>query len=88
MAWIIKYDDKALRSLKRLDRQIAQRLLDTLEQKIARSDNPRIDGKSLSGRLAEYWRYRIGDYRVICLIQDEVLTVFVVEIGHRGDVYR
>ena len=88
MAWQIEYDEKALKALKRLDRQVAERIVNTLEQKIARSDNPRSDGKLLSGRLAEYWRYRIGDYRVICLLKDEVMTVLVVDIGHRSSVYQ
>ncbi|NOU23800.1 MAG: type II toxin-antitoxin system RelE/ParE family toxin [Methyloglobulus sp.] len=87
MAWKIEYDEKALKALKRLDRQVAERVINTMEQKIAQSDNPRNGGKPLSGRLAEYWRYRVGDYRVICLIKDEVMTVLVVDIGHRGNVY-
>lgn len=88
MTWKIEYSDKALKALKRLGRQTAERILNAMEQKTARSGNPRHDGKPLSGRLAEYWRYRIGDYRVICLIQDDVMTVLVVDIGHRGDVYQ
>jgi mRNA interferase RelE/StbE len=87
LAWTVEYDEKALKALKRLDRPIAERILNTMEQKIAHSDNPRIEGKPLSGRLGEYWRYRIGDYRVICLIKDEVMTVLVVDIGHRSNIY-
>ncbi|MBK8814452.1 MAG: type II toxin-antitoxin system RelE/ParE family toxin [Methylococcaceae bacterium] len=88
MAWTIEYSDKALKALKRLDRQIAERIINAMEQKIAHKENPRQDGKPLSGRLAEYWRYRIGDYRVICLLKDEVMTILVVDIGHRGNIYQ
>lgn len=88
MAWKIEYGDKALKALKRFDRQVAERIINTMEQKIAGNDNPRHEGKPLSGRLAEYWRYRIGDYRVICLVKDEVMTVLVVDIGHRSHVYQ
>jgi mRNA interferase RelE/StbE len=88
LAWKIEYDEKALKALKRLDRQVAERVINAMKQKIVQSDNPRNEGKPLSGRLAEYWRYRVGDYRVICLIKDEVLTVLVVDIGHRGNVYQ
>jgi mRNA interferase RelE/StbE len=56
LAWTVEYDEKALKALKRLDRQVAERIINTMEEKIARSDNPRHEGKPLSGRLAEYWR--------------------------------
>lgn len=88
MAWRIEYADTARRSLKRLDRQTAKRIADHMATRIARLDNPRRQGKALTGSFAGAWRYRVGDYRVICKIRDEILCVLVIEVGHRSDVYR
>lgn len=59
-----------------------------MEKRVARSDDPRSLGKALSGPLGDLWRYRIGDCRIICDIQDGVLIVLVLQIGKRRDVYR
>lgn len=89
MAWIINYTESALRQLKKLDRPTALRILDYINERVALADDPRILGKSLVGpKLGAYWRYRVGDVRVICNIQDGELCVLVVEIGHRKEVYR
>lgn len=89
MAWIINYTESALRQLKKLDRPTALRILDYMNERVALADDPRILGKSLVGpKLGAYWRYRVGDVRVICNIQDGELCVLVVEIGHRKQVYR
>lgn len=87
MAWRIDYADAALRQLRRMDRTAARRILDFMDERIAAGD-PRAQGKALSGPLGSFWRYRLGDYRVVCDIRDEVLTVLVVRVGHRKDVYR
>jgi len=71
-----------------LDRQIAKRILDYLDDKIAPLENPRIRGKALSGPLGELWRYRVGDYRLICEIQDNIMRILVVEAGHRREIYK
>jgi mRNA interferase RelE/StbE len=86
LAWTIEYSDKTLKALKQLDKQIAERIFNAMKQKIVHKQNSRQDGKQLSGRLAEYWRYRIGGYRVICLLKDEVMTILVMNIGHRGNI--
>lgn len=88
MSWIIEYTEAALRQLRKLDRQVARRILDTMEERIAHADNPRCMGKALTGQLTGSWRYRIGDYRLICTIEDEKLRVLVIEIGHRREIYR
>jgi mRNA interferase RelE/StbE len=89
LAWIINYTESALRQLKKLDRPTALRILDYMNERVALADDPRILGKSLVGpKLGAYWRYRVGDVRVICNIQDGELCVLVVEIGHRKQVYR
>ena len=88
MAWKIDYSDTALKQLRKLDRQVARRILDFMDERIAPSDDPRQSGKALSGPLRTFWRYRVGDYRIICDIQDGRLCVLVVEIGNRREVYR
>lgn len=89
LAWIINYTESALRQLKKLDRPTALRILDYMNERVALVDDPRILGKSLVGpKLGAYWRYRVGDVRIICNIQDGELCVLVVEIGHRKEVYR
>ncbi len=59
-----------------------------MEERVAAHDNPRDLGAALSGRLAGHWRYRVGDYRIICKIEDETITILVIEIGHRREIYR
>jgi mRNA interferase RelE/StbE len=88
LAWTIEYNDTAKRQLKKLDRQVAKRIADFLDHRLAVMENPRKIGQALSGALSEYWRYRVGDYRILCDIQDSRLVVLVIEVGHRGDVYR
>lgn len=89
MAWVIKYTESSLRQLKKLDRPVAQRVLDYMDDRIAILADPRTAGKNLVGpRMGSYWRYRVGDVRVICDIQDHALLILVVEIAHRREVYR
>lgn len=89
MAWAIEYTDDAKRDMKRLDRQVARRIADYMRSRIAVLDDPRTTGKALVGsKYAGQWRYRVGDYRVICNIQDDRIRVLVLKIGHRGEVYR
>jgi mRNA interferase RelE/StbE len=59
-----------------------------MDERVASSENPRAMGKALKGPLGDLWRYRVGDFRVICDIQDKVLTVLVLQIGNRREVYR
>ena len=88
MIWTIEYTRTAEAQLRKLDKQIARRILDYLDDKIATLENPRARGKALSGPLGDLWRYRIGDYRVICEIQDNVMRILVVETGHRKQIYK
>ncbi|MBU1168168.1 MAG: type II toxin-antitoxin system RelE/ParE family toxin [Proteobacteria bacterium] len=88
MAWTIKYTDTALALLRKLDKQIARRIVDFMDQRVAVLDDPRTRGKALVGPLGGFWRYRVGDYRIICDIHDEALYILVVKIGNRRDVYR
>ena len=88
MAWTVDYTHTALNQLRKLDKQSARRILDFLDERVAQRDDPRSTGKALTGPLGGLWRYRIGDFRVICEIQDGELRVLVVELGNRREVYR
>jgi mRNA interferase RelE/StbE len=89
LAWTISYTETALKQLRKLDRQVARRLVDFLDERVAPRTDPRDQGKALSGpAFASLWRYRVGDYRIVCEIQDAAVVVLVVGIGHRREVYR
>lgn len=86
MAWTIKYSHRAGKTLKELDKPSAKRLIQSLEEISALAD-PRSRGKALTGPLSGLWRYRIGDYRVICDLIDEELVIVALELGHRSSIY-
>lgn len=88
MVWTIDYTDTARTQLRKLDKQTAKRILDFLDERVAGRADPRSTGKALTGPLGGLWRYRIGDFRVICDIQDGSLHILVVQLGNRRDVYR
>lgn len=88
MAWTIDYTETARGQLRKFDRQAARRIVDYMDQRIAPLEDVRSTGKALTGSLGGFWRYRVGDYRVICDIQDGALHILVVEIGNRREVYR
>jgi mRNA interferase RelE/StbE len=88
LVWGIKYTDSARKQLKKLDRQSAIRILDFMDERISKGENPRSLGKILTGpKLGSYWRYRVSNYRIICDIQDGQLCVLVIEIGDRKEIY-
>ena len=88
MAWAIDYTNTAKAQLRKLDRQIARRILDYMDERVAGLENPSSTGKALTGQLGGLWRYRVGDCRVICDIQDGALRVLVLELGNRREIYR
>ncbi|MBP6726874.1 MAG: type II toxin-antitoxin system RelE/ParE family toxin [Thauera sp.] len=89
MTWKIEFDPAAARELAKLDRKQARRILSFLSERIAQLDNPRSMGEPLKGsKLGEFWKYRVGDYRVISHIEDKVMRVLLVRIGNRREVYR
>ncbi|MGH8293350.1 MAG: type II toxin-antitoxin system RelE family toxin [Gammaproteobacteria bacterium] len=89
MAWKIELTDDVRKKLRKLDKPVAARILEFLEQRVAVLDNPRTLGDPLRGpELRSYWKYRVRNYRVIAWIRDEAVTVLVVRIGHRREVYR
>lgn len=87
MKWKIEYSTKVFHALKRIDKPTRQRILKRIRA-ISQLDDPRQQGKPLTGRLAGLWRYREGDWRIICLIHDDTVTVYVVDTGHRSSIYK
>ena len=86
MAYEVEYTASALRQLRKLDRQVARRIVEFLDEASALND-PRSRGKSLVGDRAGIWRYRVGDYRVLCEIRDAELVILALTAAHRRDVY-
>ena len=86
MAWKVELTDTAVKQLARLDNTQAQRITKYL-RRIMMLENPRDAGKALTGNLRTYWRYRVGDYRIVCDIRDNDLVIVAVIIGHRSEVY-
>ncbi|GAB1392258.1 type II toxin-antitoxin system RelE/ParE family toxin [Rhodocyclaceae bacterium] len=89
MGFEIEFDPAAIDDLKKLDRPVQQRLLGFLRQRVAMLDDPRAIGEALAGaRLGNYWKYRVGDWRIICDIEDRRIVVRVMRVGNRREVYR
>jgi mRNA interferase RelE/StbE len=89
LAWTIEYTETARRQLRKLDKQTARRIVDFMDQRVAAREDPRSTGKALTGpAFSAYWRYRVGDYRIICDIQDSAIRILVIGIGNRREVYR
>jgi mRNA interferase RelE/StbE len=89
MAWSVELAESARRQLSKLDRQHAKRIVSFLYDRLAKLEDPRSIGGALEGsELGAFWKYRVGDYRLIAEIQDNRLVVTVVRIGHRREVYR
>ena len=89
MAWTIEYARSARKFVEKLNLETRKRIRSFLEERLVTLHDRRQVGDALQGaRLGNYWRYRVGDYRIICDLQDSRLVVFVIEIGNRRDVYR
>jgi mRNA interferase RelE/StbE len=88
LAWTIEITRTAEKQITKLHRQAQQAIVCFLRERLAGADNPRQWGRPLQGEKRGLWRYRVGDYRLICDIQDERITVMVLQVGHRKDVYR
>jgi len=87
LVWTIEWDERAVKELKKLDKQIQRDILHYLKSRIATDESPRRFGKALLGDKAGLWRYRVKDYRIICLIEDGNLVVLVLKTSHRKVVY-
>ena len=89
LTWRIEFDEASKKDLSKLDPQIARRITAFLRDRLAALDDPRSLGEALKGSdLGEFWKYRVGDYRIIACIEDGALRVLVVRIGNRKEVYK
>jgi len=89
LAWRIEFSEGARKSLGKLDRPVSSRILKFLTDRVAASEDPRSLGQALCGStLGEFWKYRVGDWRIVCSIQDERVVVYVLRVGNRREVYR
>jgi mRNA interferase RelE/StbE len=89
LTWRIELGTRAKKELAALDSRVASRIAKFLVKRVAMLDDPRSIGDALKGpELGKYWKYRVGDDRVICALEDAIVRVFVVRIAHRRDVYR
>lgn len=88
MTWKVESDDRARRELRALDENVQARILRYLREYIATGEDPRRFGRSLRGDKAGLWRYRVGDYRLICDINDGDEVILVLRVAHRSGVYR
>ena len=87
MSWVYRFDERALKELKKLGKQAQKDILAYLDERVAGDEDPRRFGKGLHANLAGLWRYRVGDYRILCQIKDGLMIVLVVSVGHRRNVY-
>lgn len=89
MAWLIEYDEAAFKDLASMDKQVAHRITAFMRERVSALDDPRSIGEALKGsKLGAFWKYRVGDYRVIADLEDGALRILVVRVGNRRDVYR
>ena len=82
------FSDQSRKQLKKMDRHVSSLILGWIRKNLEGCDNPRSLGKALTGDKAGAWRYRVGDYRIICEIHDEKIVILVLSIGHRREVSR
>jgi mRNA interferase RelE/StbE len=85
--WNVELDKRAVKELKKINTEDKVKILDFLQNKISTSENPRRYGKALTSTFKGLWRYRVGSYRVVCTIRDDIVQVLVIRIAHRNSVY-
>jgi len=88
MIYELKYEARAVKQIKKLDSATRKLIKSWIEKNLLNTDNPRQHGKVLTGSLSQYWRYRVGDYRILAEINDAEIIIIIVEVGHRRDIYR
>jgi mRNA interferase RelE/StbE len=88
MIFKVEYTGEAVKTLKKLDNSIRSILIAWIEKNLVDCENPRIKGSPLQANHKGKWRYRIGDYRLICNINDNTVTILILSIGHRSEIYK
>jgi mRNA interferase RelE/StbE len=84
----IVYSSEAGRQLRKMERQVVKRILSWVDDRLLGCPNPRLWGAALVGGFSGFWKYRMGDYRLVCEIKDEQLTILIIDVGNRKEVYR
>lgn len=88
MTYHVEFTKEALKKLKKLDKYTASLIVGWIRKNLENCENPRIHGKGLIENRSGQWRYRVGDYRIIALIEDEKVTILIVDVGHRKEIYK
>lgn len=89
MSWKIEFERAAEKELRKLPRNVQIRIIRFLLERVATLENPRVLGEALKGpTFGEFWKFRVGDYRLITSIQDERVTILVVRVGNRREIYK
>ncbi|MDD4001002.1 MAG: type II toxin-antitoxin system RelE/ParE family toxin [Bacilli bacterium] len=88
MKYLIVFDKNADKQLRKIDTTQQRIIVNWIIKNLENTNDPRIFGKSLKGNLKDYWRYRVGDYRIIAEINDDEIKILIIEIGHRKDIYK
>jgi len=88
MTYQVRFEKRAQKMLKKMDKHQAGIIMAWIKKNLVGTTNPREYGKGLTANRTEEWRYRIGDYRIISYINDETITILILEIGHRRDIYK
>ena len=88
MPWRVRWEKQALKDAKRLSVADRDRIARFLQERVVLLENPRDLGEALAGRWSGYWKYRVGDYRVIAAIEDQIVTITIIKVGNRREVYR
>ena len=84
----VEYDDKAKKKLEKIDAPVRKRIRNWIEKNLEGCENPRLRGKPLEGVLKDYWRYRVGNYRLVADIQDDKIIILIVNVDKRNDIYK
>ena len=88
MQYKVIYEKKAIKSLSNIDKGQQTLIISWIEKNLVNTDDPKKHGKALKGNLKEYWRYRIGNYRLLADINDDQIKIIILNIGHRKDIYK
>lgn len=87
MSYTVRFTERAKKDLKKLDKHTAALILGWVRKNLENCEDPRIHGKGLTANRSGQWRYRIGDYRLLAEIEDNIVTILVLNVGHRKDIY-
>ena len=87
MSYKVEYIPQVVKTLEKMDKYTRRILVEWIEKHLVNSENPRIHGKPLAANRVGQWRYRVGDYRIVALIEDDKLVILVIVIGHRKEIY-